>query len=45
VSLVIKRAMAEGWADENPVPAFPEMLREAAKTTASASRIPVSRSR
>jgi len=34
VSLVVKRAMAEGWADENPVPAFREMLREASKTKA-----------
>ena len=26
--------MAEGWVDENPVPAFREMLREASKTKA-----------
>lgn len=34
MSLVIKRAMAEGWADENPVPAFRERLRDALKTKA-----------
>ena len=34
VSRVIKRAMAEGWTDENPVPAFREMLRDAFKTKA-----------
>ena len=34
VSLVVQRAMAEDWADENPVPAFREMLRDASKTKA-----------
>lgn len=34
VSLVIKRAMAEGWADVNPVPKFRELLRDSAKTKA-----------
>jgi integrase len=34
VSVVVKRAMAEGWVDENPVPAFRAMLRDASKTKA-----------
>jgi len=34
VSVVLKRAMAEGWLAANPVPAFRERLREASKTKA-----------
>jgi len=34
VSVVMKRAMAEGWCDSNPVPSFRERLREASKTKA-----------
>ena len=34
ISLVIKKAVAEGWAESNPVPMFRERLRDALKTKA-----------